>query len=397
MTWNWQRSDWPNFAWDQARLAKAEECFLIEAGTRIGAIRHLGSGDRDELVVEAMSTEAVTTSEIEGEILDRASVQSSIRRQLGLGTDNRRVAPAERGVAEMMVDLHRNFAEPLSHEMLFAWHRMLASGWSSIEDIGGYRTHPDAMQVVSGIGRNPQVHFEAPPSSAMPGEMERFVAWFNRTAPHGDEPMPALTRAGIAHLYFVCIHPFEDGNGRIGRAIAEKALAQNLGYPAITALAATILARRRGYYDALEANNETNEITPWLSWFAATAIEAGRQVGALVEFLIEKTRLLDRVQGLLNPRQQKTLFRVLREGPQGFAGGLSAANYVSITGASPATATRDLTDLVVRGAFERTGERRHARYHLTIPPHPIAPVVLGERGEVIEAPTSGAGAPRARA
>jgi Fic family protein len=198
MTWNWQRSDWPDFAWDKSRLAKAEECFLIEAGTRIGAIRHLGSGDRDELVVEAMSTEAVTTSEIEGEILDRASVQSSIRRQLGLGTDNRRVAPAERGVAEMMVDLYRNFAEPLSHEMLFGWHRMLASGWSGIEDIGGYRTHPDAMQVVSGIGRNPQVHFEAPPSSAVPGEMERFVAWFNRTALIYISSASTLSRTAMA-------------------------------------------------------------------------------------------------------------------------------------------------------------------------------------------------------
>jgi len=385
MTWNWQRPDWPRFTWDRSRLAKAEARFLIESGTCVGAIKHLGPDERDQLIVEAMSTEAVTTSEIEGEILDRASVQSSIRRQLGLGSDNRRAAPAERGIAEMMVDLYRGYTEPLSHEILFAWHRMLTEGRRDIDDIGRYRTHVEPMRVVSGTGYDAKVHFEAPPSAAVPDEMERFIAWFQRTAPDGTEPLPALTRAGLAHLHFVCIHPFEDGNGRIGRAIAEKALAQNLGHPMITALAATILARRKAYYDALEANNRSDEITPWLAWFAAITIEAERRVAALVEFLIDKTRLLDRLRGRLNERQQKALLRVLREGPQGFAGGLSAANYISITGTSGATATRDLADLVAQGAFTRTGERRHTRYHPALPLRSVAPVILSERGDVLEA------------
>lgn len=355
---------------------------LVEAGMCVGAIKHLDADDRDQLIIEAMSTEALTTSEIEGEFLDRASVQSSIRRQLGLGADNRRTGPAEQGIAEMMVDLYRSYADPLSDEMLFAWHRMLTNGRHDLKEVGRYRAHDEPMQVVSGPIHEPKVHFEAPPSAAVPDQMARFIAWFRRTAPGGAEPLPALTRAGIAHLYFVCIHPFEDGNGRIGRAIAEKALAQTLGYPTLTALAATILAKRKGYYDALEANNKVNEITPWLAWFAATAIEAERRSIASVEFLIDKTRLLDRLRGQLNQRQEKALLRMLREGPRGFQGGLTAGKYIGITGAATATATRDLADLVAKGALVRAGERRHARYDLAIPPRPVAAVLVDERGDL---------------
>jgi Fic family protein len=364
MTWNWQKPDWPHFAWDATRVATAEAQFLLEAGEFVGTVKHLGMDDREQLTVEAMSTEALTTSEIEGDLLDRASVQSSVRQQLGLAADNRRVRPAEQGIAEMMVDLYRRFAQPLADEMLFEWHKMLVPGRQDLKDIGRYRTGEEAMQVASGATHAPKVHFEAPPSSAVPREMKGFVAWFNRTAPDGGEPLPNLTRAGITHLYFVSIHPFEDGNGRLARAIAEKALAQGLRQPTLILLATTILARRKAYYDALEAANKNNEITAWLSWFAATAIEAQRRTIARVEFLIDKTRLLDRLRGQLNDRQENALLRMLREGPEGFKGGLSAGNYATITGASPATTTRDLADLVAKGALIRAGERRHARYRI---------------------------------
>jgi Fic family protein len=382
MTWNWQQPNWPNFLWNKARFVKAEALFLVESGEFAGMVKHLGREDRDLVTVEAMSTEAVTTSEIEGEILDRDSVQSSIRRQLGLSTDRRRTGPAEQAIAEVMVDLYRTFAEPLSADTLFKWHRLLMSGRTDIDDPGGYRTHAESMQVVSGAIHAPKIHFEAPPSAEVPGEMLRFLDWFQRTAPGGSESLPSLTRAAIAHLYFVSIHPFEDGNGRIGRAIAEKALAQTIGRPTLTALAATILAKRKGYYDALEANNKSNEITEWIAWFAATAIEAQRRAIASVDFLIDKTRLLDRVNPVVNERQRKALLRMLQEGPEGFKGGLTAGKYTSITGASPATATRDLADLVAKDALLRAGERRHAYYALTIPLRPVAPVVIGRQGNV---------------
>jgi Fic family protein len=384
MRWNWQRRDWPNFSWNPTRFVKAEEQFLVGGGVFFGAVKHLDAEDRDQLTVESMSTEALTTSEIEGEILDRASVQSSIQRQLGLAVDHRRVKPAEQGIAEMMVDLYRSFAAPLSDEMLFAWHRMMAADRRDLKDIGRYRRHEDPMQVVSGPLHAPKVHFEAPPSAKAPNEMKLFIDWFNRTGPGGPEPLPALTRAGVAHFYFVCIHPFEDGNGRIGRAIAEKALAQSLGRPTLTALAATILVRRKGYYEALERNNTHTEITDWLAWFAATVIEAQRRTTALVEFLIDKARLRDRLNGLLNARQQKALLRILREGPEGFAGGLSAGNYISITGATTATATRDLADMVAKGALVREGDRRHARYRVAIPLRPVAPVTIDQDGQLVE-------------
>ena len=382
MTWNWQKPDWPRFSWDQTLLRKAEEHFLMGSGMFVGTIRHLGAIDQEQLTIEAISLEALTTSEIEGEILDRASVQSSVRKQLGVATDDRQVGAAEQGIAEMMVDLYLSFAEPLSDEMLFTWHRMLVKGRKDLKDLGRYRRSDEAMQVVSSAPYAPKVHFEAPPSSRVPEEIMQFLVWFNRTAPDSADPLPALTRAGIAHLYFVSIHPFEDGNGRIGRAISEKALAQCLGQPTLTALAATILIRRTAYYDALEAANKDTEATSWLLWFAGIAIEAQHRTAARVEFLIDKTRLLDRLRGRLNERQEKALLRMFREGPEGFKGGLSAGNYIRITGTSPATATRDLADMVAKGALSRVGERRHARYHLAIPLRPVPPVTIGEDGTV---------------
>jgi Fic family protein len=366
MAWNWQNPDWPNFKWDRSRMAAAEEQFLLGAGVVIGTAKHLGEDERNQLLVEAMSGEALTTSEIEGEILNRASVQSSIQRQLGLVVDKRRVTPAERGIAEMMVDLFRSSAEPVSNEMLFRWHRMVASGRKDLIDIGRFRTSREPMQVVSGRIGAQKVYFEAPPSRLVAREMKGFISWFNRTAPQGAEPLPAITRAGIAHLYFESIHPFEDGNGRIGRAIAEKAIAQSFGQPLLVALATTILAHQKSYYEALEKANRQTDVTPWLTWFADIALEAQRRTIAQVEFLIAKTKLLDRLRGHINERQQKALIRMLREGPEGFKGGLSAGNYGTITGASPATATRDLADLTEKGALVRTGERKHARYALNL-------------------------------
>jgi Fic family protein len=384
MTWNWQKSDWPNFAWDRLRLEKAEQQFLLGGGVLVGTVKHLAQEDREQLTVESMSTEAVTTSEIEGEILDRASVQSSIRKQLGLTTDNRRVRPAEHGIAEMMVDLYRSFSESLSEGMLFRWHEMIVSGRRDLKDVGRFRRGADPMQVVSGRIDAPRVHLEAPPSSQVPSEMKRFLEWFARTRKDGHEPLPALTRAAVAHLYFESVHPFEDGNGRIGRAVAEKSLAESLGQPTLIALAATILLRRKSYYEALQASNKQNEITNWVAWFAGITIEAQRRTIALVEFLIDKAKLLDRLKDGLNERQTKALLRMFREGPEEFKGGLSAGNYSTITGASPATATRDLSDLVSKGALTREGELRYARYRLNIPLRAVGQTNFTKHGEVVE-------------
>ncbi len=385
MTWNWQQPDWPNFTWNRARLEKAEQQFLLCGGVLVGTVKHLPEDDGQQLTVEAMSTEAIATSEIEGEILDRASVQSSIRKQLGLSVEERKVRPAEQGIAEMTVDLYRSFSEPLSEEMLFRWHKMIVSGRRDLKQVGGFRTGTEPMQIVSGRVPEPRVHFEAPPSSQVPSEMGGFFHWFTQTNAGAERPLPALTRAAVAHLYFESIHPFEDGNGRIGRAISEKSLAESLGEPTLIALAGTILLRRKNYYEALEEANKRNEITNWITWFAAIVIEAQRRTTALAEFLIDKTKLLDRLKGELNERQTKALMRMFREGPEGFQAGLSAGKYSTITGASPATTTRDLSDLVSKGAFMRKGELRHARYRLNIALRPVGHVLINEQGDVTEA------------
>ncbi len=378
MTWNWQLPDWPYFTWNQTRLTRAETLFAEGAGMVIGSSRYLDDTSREALVVDIMSLDALATSAIEGEVLDRDSVQSSIRRQLGLAGDRRSVGAAEAGIAEMMVSLYRSLADPLDHERLHAWHRMVMNGRRDLEAIGRYRTRHEPMQIVSGAVYAPKVHFEAPPSEQIQAEMERFLAWFEDTAPTGTRPLPALTRAGLAHLWFESIHPFEDGNGRIGRAIAEKALAQGLSDPVLTTVAGTLLKHRKQYYGALEAASRDLEVTDWLLWFAAKVIEAQRRSLAQVEFIIGKARLLEGVRGKLNARQEKAVLRMFAAGPEGFTGGLSAGNYRGITGAAPATATRDLADLVALEVLRRTGERKATRYHLWVPLKPVATVEVEE-------------------
>ena len=367
MAWNWEQPGWPTFEYDSKVLEPLEKQFLVQSGEFIGARRHIGPDEQQALKIEIISDEAVKTSAIEGEILNRDSVQSSLRQQLGLGTEAPGVTPAERGISKMMVDLYQNFATPLSDQTMFGWHALLFSGDRSIRVVGGYRTHSDPMQVVSGPLQKRMVHFEAPPSDRMPDEMKRFIEWFNHTAPGGKAALQPLARAALAHLYFVCIHPFEDGNGRIGRALAEKALAQNLGRPSLIALAYTIERRRKDYYAALERDNKDLEVTGWMTYFANTIIEAQTNTIRRVDFYVAKARFYQSCSDQLNERQAKVVARMFREGIDGFKGGLSAENYVSIGRTSRATATRDLRDLVEKGALTRTGELRHTRYFLNLP------------------------------
>jgi len=362
--WNWQRTDWPEFRYDRAKLDALEAEFLRQSGVFTGSFRHVGDDDKQQICVELISNEAMNTSEIEGEVLNRDSLQSSIRRNFGLSTDHRKIPPAEQGIAQMMVELYRQFDAPLSNQLLCHWHELLMNGRRDLKNIGCYRTDEYPMQVVSGPLHAPKVHFEAPPSKTIQHEMTRFVQWFQRTAPTGDSPLPVLTRTGIAHLYFVCIHPFEDGNGRVGRAIAEKAISEGLGQATLLALSQTINRGRKIYYEMLEVSNRDNEITDWLVYFARTVIDAQSQAQILVDFIIAKTKFYDRLRGQLNERQEKAIARMMREGPDGFEGGLSADKYISITGTSRATATRDLQDLAGKEALIRTGSLKGTRYHL---------------------------------
>jgi len=363
--WNWLLKNWPQFTYDKDNLAELEQKFIQNSGTVVGALKHITNDSKDELLVEILSNEAMKTSEIEGEFLNRDSVQSSIKRNLGLTVEKRKVQPAEFGIAEMMVDLYLNYNKPLSHDQLFEWHKMVTNGRRDLTNIGSYRTHKEPMQVVSGRLDRPNVHFEAPPSKEIPREMERFITWFNEVHTKKNElDRFPLIKSGITHLYFVCIHPFEDGNGRVGRAIAEKSIAMSTKKPTLISLSHTIEANKKDYYNFLESNNKTLEITSWLSYFGKTILDAQNNTLKHIDFLIEKTKFFDRYKTQLNERQLKVVKRIFEEGYTGFKGGLSAKNYVKIAKTSESTATRDLADLVKKEILIKTGKFKSTRYSL---------------------------------
>lgn len=365
MKWNWQQPDWPSFTYDPKLLEQLESDFTKQAGVFIGATKNLTNTDQQDLIIELVVDEALKTSEIEGEILNRESLQSSVRREFGL-THHGRTSPAEEGIAEMMKDLYTNYDQPLTKDTLCSWHAMLMSGRRNLK-IGNYRTHKEAMQVVSGRYDKPNIHFEAPPSSEVNNEMKHFIEWFNGTAPGEKESLPPLTRAGIAHLYFVSIHPFEDGNGRIGRAIVEKSLSQNVDHPILPALSTIISENKKNYYDSLESQNKRNDISKWLGYFGKTIIMSQNNTIGKVDYLIKKANFFDAHKNKLNPRQLKVVTRLFKEGPKGFKGGLSAKNYMAIAKSSIATTTRDLNDLVSKGILFKTGQFKSTRYTLELP------------------------------
>lgn len=371
MNRNWQHPAWPKFRFHPTTLTEREALFQRQTGVVVGTVRHLRDEERLSLVIELISTEAIKTSEIEGEMLDRDSVQSSLRRQFGLQADGLRAGPAEQGISEMLADLYRHWNAPLDDTMLFQWHQWLMQGRTDLRTIGGYRTHDEPMQIVSGRLDRPRVHFEAPPSSEVPAEMARFCSWLNDSSPTGAMPMSPLARAGLAHLHFESIHPFEDGNGRIGRAIAEKVLAQGAGQPSLTALSLLIHRRRKEYYAQLEAANKTLDVDPWLHWFADLVLAAQQHTLEGLDFLLANTRLWDRLRGQINARQEKALSRLMRAGVEGFLGGLSAGKYQALTGAPAATARRDLAHLVELGALRRTGQLKGTRYWLAHAPNSV--------------------------
>lgn len=362
MKWNWQHRDWPNFRINPGDLASSEAAFLVQGGVLIGVFKHLTTDAEQELTAELMTDEAMTTSAIEGEILDRQSVRTSILKHLGVHTEPRRIGSRERGIAEMTMDALRSSLDPLSEDVLFRWHRALMQGRGDVELIGAYRTHVEPMKIVSGPMGQERVHFEAPPSASVPAEMNGFLNWFNASK----GAMPPVTRAAISHVYFESIHPFEDGNGRIGRAIAEKALAQGLGHPTYSMLATEIESRQSEYYAELEAASLALDVNRWCHWFADVVLAAQVRTQAWIDFLLAKTKLMDSLRGKINQRQEKALLRMFREVPSGFSGGLSAGNYQTITGTSPATAGRDLSELVGLGALRKSGVGKGTRYELTL-------------------------------
>lgn len=366
MAYNWQLSDWPEFTFDLSGIEDILLAFATETGRISGLLQAIPDNVQIETVIQTMVAEAVKTSEIEGEYLSRQDIVSSIRNNLGLNPVAEKVKDKKaQGAATLMVDVRNSYSDPLTEEKLFEWHRTLLP--DSKVNTGIWRTHEAPMQVISGAYGIEIVHFEAPPSSRVPDEMNAFIKWFNNTAPKSAmEIKHAPVRSAIAHLYFESIHPFEDGNGRIGRAIAEKALSQTIGRPVMLSLSCTIEANKKDYYQALKDGQRSNEITEWISYFAQTCLAAQTDALGLIEFTLKKTKLFDRYKDKLNERQLKAVRKMLDTGIEGLEGGMTAKKYMSITKASKATATRDLQELVKIGLFLPFGGGRSIHYKLTI-------------------------------
>ena len=362
MVYNWQRDDWPDFRFD---LHEAIRELLIQialhAGNSSGLLEGLPEDMETEAVLELMISEAIETSEIEGESLQHADVMSSIKNHLGLAVPTLPVRDqAAEGVGRMTVRVRKEFQSPLNEGMLFEWHKLLMEGRGI--PVGQWREGDDPMQVVSGRIDKPTVHFQAPPSAQVPHEMKRFIRWFNDS----EKALAGPVRSAVAHLYFESIHPFEDGNGRIGRAVSEKALSQGLGHPALLSLSKTIVADKKAYYDALKSAQKHNEITGWIEYFVKTVLQAQINAEEDIRFVLKKAKFLGRFESRFNPRQKKAVDRMFKAGSSGFEGGMNARKYVSITKTSKATATRDLQALVAMGALRPSGGGRSTSYHLNL-------------------------------
>jgi Fic family protein len=367
MRYNWQQKDWGKFTFSIEKLEPLLYAFIESSGHLNGLLQGLPRNFRHEAIVEVMVAEAMKTSEIEAEFLSRNDVTSSIRKNLGLLEPQEEVKDLRaKGMGKLMVAVRDTYDQKLTEDILQEWHSYLFLQKTNI-NVGVWRSGEEPMQVVSGPMHDPIVHFEAPPSSQVPNEMKRFIAWFNDTAPGGKSPMKhAPIRSAIAHLYFESIHPFEDGNGRIGRAIADKALSQSVGFPLLLSLSATIENGKAEYYRSLEEGQRSNEITPWLSYFIQVILDSQKDAESIILFTLRKARFFDKFSSDINSRQLKVINRMFQEGPKGFEGGMTAKKYMRLTGASKATATRDLQGLERMRAFVVFGQGRSTSYELNM-------------------------------
>lgn len=364
----WQADDWPNWRYDLAALAGPMAEVSRAQGLLLGRLADVGMALRDQASLSALTSDVVKTSEIEGEQLNVESVRSSIARRLGV--DIGALAPVDRhvdGVVEMVLDATANCEAPVTRERLFGWHAALFptgySGLSKIE-VGGWRDDARGpMQVVSGsIGRQ-RVHFEAPPADRLEAEMYRFLEWVN--AASGEPP---LIKAGLAHLWFVTLHPFDDGNGRIARAIGDLLLARADGSrQRFYSLSAQIQRERNAYYDILERTQKgTLDVTAWLAWFLEVLHRAVDQAQHTLDAVLAKARFWQRFAGMpMNERQVKLLNRLL----DGFEGKLTTSKWAAIAKCSPDTALRDINELLAHGALRKSAAGgRSTCYELNDPP-----------------------------
>jgi Fic family protein len=350
-----ERKGWPQFHWSIDKLAEPLASVRHRQGRLIGHMEALGFNLQQEAVLQTLTADVLKSSEIEGEKLDAEQVRSSIARRLGM--DIGALKPADRnveGVVEMMLDATRHYDQPLTTERLFGWHAALfPTGRSGMIKIsaGAWRNDKTGpMQVVSGPLGKEHVHFEAPKAGRLLGEMGSFMNWFE-----GNDPIDSVLKAGLAHLWFVTIHPFDDGNGRIARAIADMALARSENSPQrFYSMSAQIRQERKAYYDILEDTQKgTMDVTPWMEWFLVCLGRAIDGAQVTLSAVLGKARFWERITGVqLNDRQRLVINRLL----DGFEGKLTTTKYAKLTKCSQDTAHRDILAMIDHGVLVRNPE-----------------------------------------
>ncbi|HEV8721181.1 MAG TPA: Fic family protein [Candidatus Binatia bacterium] len=360
----YELADWPHFQWDQKKLAVPLAVLRHRQGRLVGRMETLGFSLRAEATLQTLTLDVLKSSEIEGEILDRNQVRSSIARRLGIDIGG--LTPADRnveGVVEMMLDATQSYSAPLTVEQLFGWHAALfPTGYSGMRKIAIGRWRADSkgpMQVVSGAVGRERVHYEAPPAKRLKKEMAAFLKWFNGT----DQTDPVL-RAGLAHLWFVTIHPFDDGNGRIARAIADMALARSeQSSQRFYSMSAQIRTERKTYYEMLEKTQKGGlDVTPWLEWFLGCLDRAFDGTEKTLGSVLQKARFWEvHAAAQLNDRQRLMLNKLL----DGFEGKLTSSKWAKIAKCSQDTALRDILDLVNQAILAKdTAGGRSTSYSL---------------------------------
>ena len=368
MKYNWQLTNWAKFIYDDAIIDSLYIDFALETGELKGLVDSLSAEIQQETFLQFMISEAIKTSEIEGEFFSRQDIMSSIKKNLGIGDSFGQIRDKNaQGIGKLMVTVRNSYSEKLTEFTIKEWHNILME-YSKRVSPGEYRTGNEPMQIVSGAIGKEITHFEAPPSNQVPIEMKKFIKWFNDFEIKPTDIKNALIKTSISHLYFESIHPFEDGNGRIGRAIAEKCLSESLNRPILMSLSSTIEQNKKRYYQSLKQAQRTLEITDWILYFSTLILESQKNAKQTVLFTLNKTKFIDKFKHQMNERQIKAVLKMFESGVSGFEGGMTSIKYVSITKTSRATATRDLQDLTKKSVLTSKGEGRSRSYDLNLLP-----------------------------
>jgi Fic family protein len=372
----WQQADWPAFRCNGAPVAQAVALARRAQGVVEGKLAAIGFSQREQLTSDAWTQEAMSTAAIEGERLDLLAVRSSVARRLSASATRAPSSPRHiEGLLDIMDDALMRSGEPLTHARLHAWQAALfPTGYSGMRKIlvGEYRQHAEPMQIVSGALGREKVHYEAPASNHVLEEMTRFLGWFNASS-EANQDTESLVRAALAHLWFETVHPFKDGNGRVGRVVVDLVLARDAakanGVPHASRLiriSQQLLDQRDAYYAELEhAQHGSLDVTRWVVWFVSQIHAACEQASAVIDVSLNKARFWTAHDDKdLSARQRKVVNILLDAEPAGFVGGMNTQKYASITSTSRATASRELIALAELGLLEATGGGRSTRYHL---------------------------------